>query len=94
MEEISITCNLEGNSPEEAIIRLLNDKNISYKKFDNSYFVLVKKQKSNPVLVSYKTAVEQETIYDIDTNNSFLKPIWFRFGRARVFHLCLKDDPF
>lgn len=75
VDNISITCKIDGSSPEDAIKSLLSGNGISYKIYDEKYLVIVEEEKPKPAPVYYKAAIEQETILDIDTSYSFTNPI-------------------
>jgi TonB family protein len=75
VDNISIDCNIDGSTPQDAIQGLLSGKDISYKQFNKNHYVIFAEEKPKPVLFSYKAVVEQETILDIDTSYSFTNPI-------------------
>ncbi len=43
---ITITCKIENGKLESAVMKILNEHNLSYKKFNSNYFVLLKEKKA------------------------------------------------
>lgn len=66
IKNINITCKIENSSPESAVKKILYGHNLSYKKFDTNYFVLLKEGK--PIQKDFKPVVIKEDI-PIETGN-------------------------
>ena len=61
VDNITITCKLNGGSVESALEKILNHHNISYKNFYGKSFVLFKVK--NPVKKQFKTQIVQQQNY-------------------------------
>ena len=66
VKDVSITCKIENSAPENAVKKILSAHNLSYKKFDSEYFVLLREKKLTQE--SYKPVVLKEDI-PLETGN-------------------------
>jgi len=71
VNDIDITCKIENNLPERAVKKILSGHNLTYRKFNSNYFVLLKEKKVIPD--GFKPVVLKEDI-PIETSN-LSKPV-------------------